>query len=95
MKKLTTLTIDIDAAPAGNTEEAGMLRLRKRPIANLTDDQMEEVAGGHPHTCEPTCPPTCCPTCRNTCDGPTCPDTCYTCEESCGGTCFPECPETF
>ena len=93
MKK--TETPIIGPAPAGNTEEAGMLRLRKRPIANLKDDQMEEVAGGHPHTCEPTCPPTCCPTCGNTCE-PTCPPTCAdTCGESCGGTCFPECPDTW
>ncbi len=93
MKK--TETPIIGPAPAGNTEEAGMLRLRKRPIANLTEDQMEEVAGGHPHTCEPTCPPTCCPTCGNTCE-PTCPPTCAnTCGESCGGTCFPECPDTW
>ena len=95
MKKTTTLSIDIVAAPAGNTEEAGTLQLRKRPIANLTEDQMEEVAGGHPHTCEPTCPPTCCPTCGNTC-APTCPNTCAdTCGESCGGTCFPDCPDTW
>lgn len=94
MKKKTETPI-IGPAPAGNIEEAGTLRLRKRPIANLTEDQMEEVAGGHPHTCEPTCPPTCCPTCGNTCE-PTCPPTCAdTCGESCGGTCFPECENTW
>lgn len=97
MKKRTTLTISV--TPAGTTEESGTLRLRKRPIANLTEDQMEDVAGGHPHTCEPTCPPTCCPTCGDTCDR-TCPETCGnscggTCYESCGGTCFPECPDTW
>ena len=98
MKKPTTLIFNVTQAE--NTDEAGTLRLRKRPIANLTEDQMEDVAGGHPHTCEPTCPPTCCPTCGNTCDGPTCPETCVhtcggTCYESCGDTCFPECPDTW
>ena len=85
MKKRTTLTIEV--TPAGTTEESGTLRLRKRPIANLTEDQMEEVAGGHPHTCDPTCPPTCCRTCH-----PTCPETCPTCD-TCGGldTCFLTC----
>ena len=93
MKKTGTPTTD--PTPAGNTEEAGTLRLRKRPIANLTEDQMEEVAGGHPHTCEPTCPPTCCNTCEQTCPE-TCANTCFdTCGRSCGGTCFPECPDTW
>ena len=84
-----TETPIIGPAPARNTEEAGTLRLRKRPIANLTEDRMEEVAGGHPHTCEPTCPPTCCPTCGNTCDGPTCPETCNTCNYTCPNDCYP------
>ena len=94
MKKKTG-TPTTDPTPAGNTEEAGTLRLRKRPIANLTEDQMEEVAGGHPHTCEPTCPPTCCPTCPetcntcNTCGGlDTCYHTCRTIEDSCGDCTF-------
>ena len=90
MKKKTG-TPTTDPTPAGNTEEAGTLRLRKRPIANLTEDQKEEVAGGHPHTCEPTC----CNTCEQTCPE-TCANTCFdTRGRSCGGTCFPECPDTW
>ena len=69
-----------ESAVRGSRGGVGNLRLRRRPIANLTENQMEDVAGGHPHTCEPTCPPTCCPTCPNTCDGPSC-------AASCGGTC--------
>ena len=80
------------AAPPATPEEAtgsNWLRLRKRSVANLTEDQMGEAAGGHPHpaTCEPTCPPTCpqtcCPTCRVTCGDA---DTCYdSCPEDCYG----------
>ena len=83
MKK-TTIEIGADAS-VGDAEVSQALRLRKRPVANLTEEQMEDAAGGHPHhTCEPTCPQTCCPTCPATCDGPTCDGTCGT---SCGGTC--------
>ena len=66
----------------GTLEEArndNPLRIRRRSVANLTENQMEDVAGGHPHpaTCEPTCPATCCPTCPRTCgDGDTCDDSC-------------------
>lgn len=56
-------------------DEKSRLELRRRPIADLSEKQMEDAAGGH-QTCEPTCPPTCCPTCWNTCDGPTCAETC-------------------
>ena len=80
--------------PVPTLEEAknsNPLRIRRRSVANLTENQMADVAGGHPHhTCEPTCPATCCPTCPNTCgdtcrcpwptDRPTCPQTCETCE---------------
>lgn len=79
------------AAPPVTPEEAtgsNWLRLRKRSVANLTEDQMGDAAGGHPHpaTCEPTCPVTCCPTCPRTC-GYTCrctdPITCETCPADC------------
>ena len=72
MKKNTTPPATPPATPEEATGSNG-LRLRKRPVANLTEDQMEDAAGGHPHpaTCEPTCPQTCCPTCPNTC-GHTC-----------------------
>ena len=89
-------------APPATLEEAknsNPLRIRRRSVANLTENQMEDAAGGHPHpaTCEPTCPATCCPTCPNTCpadcpvDPPTvvhtCPDntcdTCITCYDAC------------
>lgn len=53
------------------TEKKQVLRLKKRPLVSLTDDQMGDAAGGH-NTCEPTCPPTCCPTCPRTCDDDTC-----------------------
>ena len=78
------------------TENKQVLRLKKRPLVSLTDDQMGDAAGGH-NTCDPTCPPTCCPTCRYTCGaacpGPTederytCPDTC----DTCGGLSCDEC----
>lgn len=78
------------AAPPVTPEEAtgsNWLRLKKRPVANLTEDQMGDAAGGHPHpaTCEPTCPPTCCPTCPETC-GRGCP------EPSDRYSCSPTCP---
>ena len=57
-------------------DEKSRLELRRRPVADLSEKQMEDAAGGHPHnTCEPTCPPTCCPTCPATC-GDTCGNTC-------------------
>ena len=75
-------------APPATLEEAknsNPLRIRRRSVANLTENQMEDAAGGHPHpaTCEPTCPATCCPTCPRTCE-----DTCwcthnYSCPETC------------
>ena len=72
------------------TENKPVLRLKRRPLVSLTDDQMGDVAGGHPHnTCDPTCPPTCCPTCPRTCGDtcrcpePTDPYTCQTCIEDC------------
>lgn len=64
------------------------LTLKKRPLVDLDEDQMADIAGGHPHTCEPTCPQTCCPTCPNTCDGNN------TCHASCGGTCGYTCNGT-
>ena len=73
------------ATPPGTLEEArneNPLRIRRRSVANLTENQMEDAAGGHPHhTCDPTCPATCCPTCPRTC-GNTCG-----CEEPTDRTC--------
>ena len=85
-KKNTTPPATPPATPEEATGSNG-LRLRKRPVANLTEDQMEDVAGGHPHpaTCEPTCPQTCCPTCPNTCGGG-----CL--EPTDGYSCSPTCP---
>ena len=87
------------ATPPGTLEEArneNPLRIRRRSVANLTEHQMEDAAGGHPHpaTCEPTCPATCCPTCPRTCGA--CPQTVgYTCPATCGDgdTCYDSCPD--
>lgn len=75
------------ATSPGTLEEArneNPLRIRRRSVANLTEHQMEDAAGGHPHpaTCEPTCPATCCPTCPRTCG-----DTCGPCPEPTDDTC--------
>ena len=74
------------------------LVLTKRSVASLSDDQLSNAAGGHPHpetcaptcygdtcvaTCEHTCRETCQETCPVTCDGGTCWHTC------CGGECPP------
>jgi len=49
------------------------LKLKKRVLVDLTDEQMGEVAGGH----DPTCPPTHCATCCATCgNNHTCVPTC-------------------
>lgn len=50
------------------------LVLRRRPVAELTGDQMEDVVGGHecPPTHDQTCPATCPGTCLHTCDDFTC-----------------------
>ena len=67
--------------------EKSRLELRRRPVADLSEKQMEGAAGGHPHnTCEPTCPPTCCPTCPDTC-GNTCPGPCTDPPTEVGQTC--------
>lgn len=81
----------------GRSKVVSGLTLKKRPLVDLNEGQMADVAGGHPHTCEPTCPPTCCPTCGDTCAescGGTCGDSCGdscggTCGDSCGGACDP------
>ncbi len=58
------------------------LVIRRRPLATLTDDQMEDAAGGHhcpptrERTCPDTCLRTCAATCPHTCRGDTCYDTC-------------------
>ena len=61
------------------------LVLTKRSVASLSEDQLSDAAGGHPHpeTCERTCPATCQgDTCERTCDGPSCYDTCnFTCDD--------------
>lgn len=87
MKKKSALQT-LPEPPAEKTGAPMALRLRRRPVANLTEEQMEDAAGGHAnHTCEPTCPPTCCDTCPRTCDDATCPATCpATCD-----TCYPNC----
>ena len=59
------------------TESKQVLRLKKRPLVSLTDDQMGDAAGGYPYTCDPTCPPTCG-------DGATCVPTCL---PTCGNDC--------
>lgn len=79
-----------DATSAPEAPAESILVLRKRTVASLSDDQLSGVAGGHPHTCEPTCPHTCCgptcgDTCGDTCRGSDCYDTCY--GPSCGETC--------
>lgn len=70
--------------------EPKTLRVTRRPIARLTDEQMEEAAGGHQQPC-----PTEADTCPGTCDGNyTCAGygTCggHTCEYTCPEGCFPE-----
>lgn len=72
--KITKAETVRTTSEAGHDEKS-RLELRRRPVADLSEKQMEDVAGGH-HTCEPTCPQTCCRTCPNTCDGPTCEHTC-------------------
>lgn len=65
--------------------ESKKLRLTRRPVARLTDEQMQDAAGGHPHDC-----PTQANTCPGTCNGN------YTCAgyDTCGGdTCQYTCPE--
>lgn len=64
------------------------LELRRRPVADLSEKQMEGAAGGGHNTCEPTCCPTCPATCPNTC-ADTCPAGCcpptergHTCPEA-------------
>ena len=81
----TTKPEAVQATSGDNCKGRSRLELRRRPIADLTERQMEDAAGGHPHnTCDPTCPPTCCPTCPHTCDDPSCADSCGA---SCGDTC--------
>lgn len=76
-----------DATSAPGAPVTPTLVLTKRSVASLSEDQLSDAAGGHPHhTCEPTCPHTCC--------GPTCPDTCgHTCDHgTCNDTCDETCP---
>lgn len=61
----------------GNRGEVMRLRLTRRPVADLTEKQMEDAVGGHEY----------CPT-----EAPTCPETCgdnQTCgdQATCAGTC--------
>lgn len=89
-------TTPTDALPAEKKRDTNRtLRLRRRTVAVLTDRQMRDAAGGHPHnTCDPTCPPTCCPTCPHTC-GAACPtptrDNRQTCDDTCDNTCDGSC----
>ncbi len=79
-----------DATSAPGAPATPTLVLTKRSVASLSEDQLSDAAGGHPHhTCEPTCPHTCCgPTCGDTC-GDTCGRT--ICHHTCGG---PSCEDT-
>lgn len=62
------------------------LVLKRRPVASLSEKQLSDAAGGHPHTCHATCPPTCC--------GDTCQATCRTCYDTCANdTCLNSCDE--
>lgn len=70
MKTETTRTMS-----EADRDEKSRLELRRRPIADLSERQLGDAAGGH-QTCEPTCPPTCCRTCPQTCDDRTCAETC-------------------
>ena len=67
-----------------NREERSRLELRRRPVADLTQRQLDDAVGGHPHdTCDATCPETCG-------DGRTCSHSCGgTCGTTCGDTCDP------
>ena len=80
---------DVGSAPEAQAEP--ILVLRKRTVASLSEDQLSDAAGGHPHppTCGPTCDgDTCVATCEHTCRL-TCQDTCpVTCD---GGTCWHTC----
>ena len=78
----------VQATSGDNRNERSRLELRRRPVADLTERQMEDAVGGHPHnTCDPTCPPTCCPTCPATCA--------HTCgDPSCAGSCGASCGDT-
>lgn len=73
--------------------ETPRLRLRRRSIANLSDETLRDVAGGH--TCQPSCRGTCrpnesCPqTCGYTCDGA---DTCHENNTFCDVCPSDECP---
>ena len=69
---------------SGAQQRDRRLILTRRSVATLTEDQMEDAAGGH---CPPTRERTCPDTCERTCDA-TCPATCdaYTCE-TCPGPC--------
>jgi len=80
-----------ETTPRPPPEEKQVLRLKKRPLVSLTDDQMGEAAGGHPHnTCDDTCPRTC--PCPDPTDTPTCPDSCGTCLTDCYTDCYSDCP---
>ena len=100
MKKKAQTPPVVPAVTLEEAKNSNPLRITRRSVANLTENQMADAAGGHPHpaTCEPTCPATCCPTCPNTCpaDCPVVPppsrDTCDTCDpyDTCV-TCYDAC----
>lgn len=66
------------AKKADHRKGRGKLTLRRRPVADLAEKQLEGVAGGHycppEPTKEDTCPVTCPQTCPYSCD--TCPRDC-------------------
>lgn len=61
---------------AKSREKPPGLRLRRRPVADLTGTQLEEIVGGHV-----------CPTRAETCPR-TCPDTCGAFAATCAYTCL-------
>lgn len=79
----------VQTTPEAPRKAESRLELRRRPIADLTQRQMEGAAGGHPHDswCEGACP-------AATGDGPSCAPTCdgagacgATAGDTCGDTC--------
>lgn len=74
----------VQTTPDDHRKGKSRLELRRRPIADLTQRQMEDAAGAHPDDswCEGACPaatgdgPSCAPTCDGAACGATAGDTC-------------------
>ena len=62
---------DMEKKTKSDAREKPVLRLRRRPLVDLSDHSLREVAGGH--SCDGTCPQdaSCAQTCppQATCDG--------------------------